>query len=62
MEATNSSFSVFYVDSHISDYHTDMDWLSYLTITILAAIVALTFYSTIRRFINKKGQQKQIIL
>lgn len=50
----NSTFDVFSVDSHISDYHVDLDWLSYITIIILASLLLLAIYSSIRGIKGKK--------
>jgi hypothetical protein len=57
----NSSLSVYSIDSHITDYHVEMDWLSYLTIAILAAIALLTVWSTARKLIFNETEKNMVI-
>lgn len=57
----NSSCSVYSVDSHISDYQVGLDWLSYITIIILATIVFLTIWASCRRFFGKETKKHMIL-
>ena len=57
----NSTFSIYSLDSHISDYHVGLDWLSYITIIIFATILVLSIWASSRRFLGR-GTKKNMIL
>jgi hypothetical protein len=61
LEQLKTGFSVFSIDTHVADYHVPIDWLSYVTITIMAVIVLLAIYSTLRRLSEKEAHPHIVI-
>ena len=61
LEKMNSTYSIYSVDSHISDYRVGLDWLSYITIIIFATILILSIWASSRRLFGRGGKKNMIL-